>query len=55
MQSLNVAADVADDEEEAEERNVEEEILDIMEIDRELEEMESDRQSGRKHVFFEEG
>lgn len=54
MQSLNVAADVAD-EDEAQERNVEAEILDIMEIDRELEEMENERQSGRKHVFFEEG
>lgn len=54
-QSLNVAADASDNEEEAEERNVEAEILDIMEIDRELEEMESERQSGRKHVFFEEG
>ena len=53
-QSLFVAANATDDEEEAEERNVEDEILDIMEIDRELEEMETERHSGRKHVFFEE-
>jgi hypothetical protein len=49
-----LAADASDDEEEAEERDVEEEMLDIMEIDRELEEMENERASGRKHVFFEE-
>lgn len=53
-QSMNLAADASDDEEEAEERDVEEEMLDIMEIDRELEELEHERASGRKHVFFEE-
>lgn len=53
-QSMNLAADASDDEEEAEERDVEEEMLDIMEIDRELEEMENEHASGRKHVFFEE-
>lgn len=54
-QSMALAADASDNEREAEERNVEEEMLDIMEIDRELEEMERERDSGRKHVFFEEG
>lgn len=54
-QSMALAADASDAEEEAEERDVEEEMLDIMEIDRELEEMEKERDSGRKHVFFEEG
>lgn len=53
-QSMALAADASDNEEEAEGRNVEEEMLDIMEIDRELEEMERERESGRKHVFFEE-
>lgn len=53
-QSLNVAADASDNDGEAEDRNVEEEVLDIMEIDRELEEMENERGSGRKNVFFEE-
>jgi len=53
-QTLDMAADATDDEQEAEDRDVEEEMLDIMEIDRELEEMESERESGRKHVFFED-
>jgi hypothetical protein len=52
-QSMALAADASDNEGEAEERDVEEEMLDIMEIDRELEEMERERDSGRKHVFFE--
>ncbi|KAB5511500.1 hypothetical protein GE09DRAFT_688201 [Coniochaeta sp. 2T2.1] len=54
-QSLAMAADASDNEKETEERDVEAEMLDIMEIDRELEEMEAERDSGRKHVFFEEG
>lgn len=52
-QSMSLAADASDNEEETEERDVEAEMLDIMEIDRELEEMENERDSGRKHVFFE--
>ncbi len=53
--NLTFAADVPDDESEAEARDVDQEIMDIMEIDRELEQMESDRQFGAKRVFFEEG
>ncbi|KAK0612053.1 hypothetical protein B0T14DRAFT_340310 [Immersiella caudata] len=52
---LNYAADVPDDEEQAENRDVDQEIMDIMEIDRELEEMEAHRERGSKRVFFEEG
>ncbi|KAK3348621.1 hypothetical protein B0T25DRAFT_457650 [Lasiosphaeria hispida] len=52
---LSYAADVLDDESEAEARDVDQEILDIMEIDRELEQMESERDRGTKRVFFEEG
>ncbi|KAK4446503.1 nucleoporin NUP37 [Podospora aff. communis PSN243] len=52
---LNYAADVPDDEEQAESRDVDQEIMDIMEIDRELEEMEAHRERGSKRVFFEEG
>ena len=51
---LNFAADVPDDESEAENRDIEQEMMDIMEIDRELELMESDRDRGTKRVFFEE-
>ncbi|KAK1833487.1 nucleoporin NUP37 [Podospora conica] len=51
---LNYAADAPDDEEEAEARDVDQEIMDIMEIDRELEQMEADRARGTKRVFFEE-
>ena len=51
---LNNAADVPDDEDEAENRDVDQEIMDIMEIDRELEAMEADRDRGTKRVFFEE-
>ena len=52
VEQISNAADTDDD---AEGRNVEEEILDIMEIDRELEHMEDQRLHGRKKVFFEEG
>ena len=52
---LSYAADVPDDESQAENRDVDQEIMDIMEIDRELEQMETDRQRGAKRVFFEEG
>ncbi|KAK0648615.1 hypothetical protein B0T16DRAFT_117409 [Cercophora newfieldiana] len=52
---LNFAADVPDDEAQAENRDVDQEIMDIMEIDRELEEMEAHRERGTKRVFFEEG
>jgi len=52
---LNYAADVPDDESQAENRDVDQEIMDIMEIDRELEEMEAHRDRGTKRVFFEEG
>ncbi|KAK5661579.1 hypothetical protein OQA88_9674 [Cercophora sp. LCS_1] len=51
---LNHAADAPDDEAGAENRNVDQEIMDIMEIDRELEMMEVDRERGTKRVFFEE-
>ncbi len=49
---LNTAANAADDEEAADDRNIEQEMLDIIEIDRALEEMEDDRSAGTKHVFF---
>ncbi len=48
---LEEAANASDDEEAARDRNVEEEMLDIMEIDRELEAMQ--RRDGSRHVFFE--
>lgn len=52
---LELAADLPDDEADAEGRDVEQELLDIMEIDRELEQLEQARERGRKRVFFEEG
>lgn len=55
INDLNNAADVPDDESEAENRDIEQEMMDIMEIDRELEQMETDRERGTKRVFFEEG
>ncbi|KAL0468611.1 hypothetical protein QR685DRAFT_479821 [Neurospora intermedia] len=56
INDLNFAADVEDDKSEAEGRDIEAELMDIMEIDRELEEMESQRgKQGTKRVFFEEG
>ena len=55
INDLNFAADQPDDEAEAESRNIEEEMMDIMEIDRELEQMENERERSTKRVFFEEG
>ncbi|KAK3317670.1 hypothetical protein B0T19DRAFT_295753 [Cercophora scortea] len=52
---LDFAADRPDDESEAENRDTEQEVLDIMEIDRELESLETSRDRGTKRVFFEEG
>ncbi|KAI0009636.1 hypothetical protein F4779DRAFT_627673 [Xylariaceae sp. FL0662B] len=49
--SLNAAADVERQDEE-DERDVEVEMLDIMEIDRELEAMDNGRGRGRKKVIF---
>jgi hypothetical protein len=51
-QSLYSAADASANESEVEERDVEEEMLDIMEIDRELEEMEVERESGQQKNLF---
>lgn len=51
-QSLYSAADASDDEAQVEERNVEEEMLDIMEIDREIEAMEAERESGQQRNIF---
>ncbi|KAG5974831.1 hypothetical protein E4U55_008036 [Claviceps digitariae] len=51
MNTMNEAADVSTD---VTSRDVEAEMLDIMEIDRALDNMEDSRGSGRKHVFFEE-
>jgi hypothetical protein len=53
-QSLFNAADAMVDEAEVNERDVEGEMLDIMEIDRELEEMEVEREAGQRNVFFED-
>ncbi|CAK7214305.1 hypothetical protein SEUCBS140593_002143 [Sporothrix eucalyptigena] len=50
---LEDAANASDDEEAANDRNVEEEMLDIMEIDRELEALEGRRDGGARNVFFE--
>ncbi|KAK4174687.1 hypothetical protein QBC36DRAFT_36228 [Triangularia setosa] len=55
VNDLNFAADQPDDEQEAINRNIEEEMMDIMEIDRELEQMEDERELSTKRVFFEEG
>ncbi|TDZ36895.1 Nucleoporin NUP37 [Colletotrichum spinosum] len=49
--TLSAAADLQDD---VTTRDVEVEMLDILEIDRALENMEDDRGSGRKKVLFEE-
>lgn len=51
MSTLNAAADASADLS----RDVEAEMLDIMEIDQALESMEDMRGSGRKKVFFEDG
>ncbi len=50
---LESAADQPDDESDAENRDVEQEMMDIMEIDRELEQMAHNREQGTKRVFFE--
>ncbi|KAK0610006.1 hypothetical protein B0T17DRAFT_124868 [Bombardia bombarda] len=55
VNDLSYAADVPDDEAMADNRDIEGEILGIMEIDRELDQMKSDREGGKKRVFFEEG
>lgn len=51
MNSINAAADVSTD---FTSRDVEAEMLDIMEIDQALENLEGSRGTGRKNVFFEE-
>lgn len=55
INDLNYAADQPDDEFEVAGRDIEQELMDIMEIDRELEQLESRRERGTKRVFFEEG
>lgn len=54
MDDLDAAAD-AGYELDAEDRDVENEIMDLMELDSQLEQMEEERQRGTKRVFFEEG
>lgn len=54
MDDLDAAAD-AGYELDAEDRDVEHEIMDLMELDSQLEQMEEERQRGTKRVFFEEG
>lgn len=54
MDDLDAAAD-AGYELDAEDRDVEHEIMDLMELDSQLEQMEDERQRGTKRVFFEEG
>lgn len=53
MDDLDAAAD-AGYELDAEERDVEQEVLDLMELDQQLEQMEDERLRGTKRVFFEE-
>ncbi|KAL2266696.1 hypothetical protein VTJ83DRAFT_6048 [Remersonia thermophila] len=55
INDLELAADQPDNEFEAEGRDIEQELMDIMEIDRELEQLEHERERGTKRVFFEEG
>ncbi|AEO68273.1 uncharacterized protein THITE_2117710 [Thermothielavioides terrestris NRRL 8126] len=55
INDLNFAADRPDDEFEVEGRDIEQELMDIMEIDRELEQLERKRETSTKRVFFEEG
>jgi len=55
VNDLSFAADQPDDEFEVEGRDIEQELMDIMEIDRELEQLEHERERGTKRVFFEEG
>ncbi|PSR85678.1 hypothetical protein BD289DRAFT_453182 [Coniella lustricola] len=54
MDELEAAAD-AGYEWDAEDRDVEHEIMDLMELDSQLEQMEDERMRGTKRVFFEEG
>lgn len=54
INDLSYAADQPDDEFEVEGRDIEQELMDIMEIDRELEQLEHERERGTKRVFFEE-
>ncbi|KAI3390591.1 hypothetical protein diail_9108 [Diaporthe ilicicola] len=54
MDDLDAAAD-AGYELDAEERDVEQEVMDLMELDQQLEQMEDERLRGTKRVFFEEG
>ncbi|KAL2174888.1 uncharacterized protein P884DRAFT_294093 [Thermothelomyces heterothallicus CBS 202.75] len=54
VNDLSFAADQPDDELEVEGRDIEQELLDIMEIDRELVQMDRERERGTKRVFFEE-
>lgn len=53
MDDLDAAAD-AGYELDAEERDVEQEVMDLMELDQQLEQMEDERLRGTKRVFFEE-
>lgn len=55
INDLEYAADRPDDEFEVAGRDIEQELMDIMEIDRELEQLEHERERGTKRVFFEEG
>ncbi|CAK7270033.1 hypothetical protein SEPCBS119000_003880 [Sporothrix epigloea] len=50
---LDDAANASDDEELAQDRNVEEEMLDIMDIDRRLQALDSRRDASARNVFFE--
>ncbi|KAL2163276.1 hypothetical protein VTH06DRAFT_5332 [Thermothelomyces fergusii] len=54
INDLSFAADQPDDELEAESRDIEQELLDVMEIDRELAQMNREWERGTKRVFFEE-
>lgn len=54
MDDLDAAAD-ASYELDAEERDVENEIMDLMELDSQLEQLEDEHMRGTKRVFFEEG
>lgn len=54
LNDLDQAADQPDDEFEVAGRDIEQELMDIMDIDRELEQLESERERGTKRVFFEE-
>jgi hypothetical protein len=55
INDLDYAADQPDDEFEVEGRDIEQELRDIMDIDRELEQLEHERERGAKRVFFEQG